>query len=344
MLNLTAKVTIGGRLFTSVASIKITTSIEDFMDSATLVLPQIERGQVKEGDEVSVELGYENLCMNFEFFGKVNEISPASPYEIRCLDPFNDLRKKYLLRSFFRQKVSKIVPELLRGTGYSADVSLIGGNRILNLYAVTNDGYKNLPMTVRKAFQRLAIDHGFICFFEGRRLKVLDRKIEAVSSEIPLYQEGESIIENSLLYNQGNTIKKVTVFSESKGGIPLRGAWVSQKVKDSVLEKTFDISGFSSDGDCIRRAKEISDQLNAPGYTGDFKTFGYPYVRAGQFCAVQMKKEQVPTIQAVMKTEVTFDSGGYRRIITPSSISNDVMESSLIFRFKKLNYFDRVAA
>lgn len=344
MLNLTAKVTINGRVFTAVSSIKVTTSIEDFMDTATLIMPQYERGTFKEGDEVNIQLGYEDLDQQPEFFGKINEIAPASPYEIRCLDPFNELRKKYLLRSFFRQKVSKIIPELLRGTGYSAEISAIGGNRIVTLYAVTNDGFKNLPMTVRKAIQRLAIDHGFICYFEGRRLRVLDRKIEAVTSQIPLYVQGESIIENSLLYNEGNTVKKVTVFSESKGGIPLRGSWVNKKVKDSSIEKTFDISGFSSDGDCIRRAKEISDQLNAPGYTGDFKTFGYPFVRAGQFCAIKMKNEEQPTIQAVKKTEMTFDSGGFRRIITPSSVANDVIANSGLFRFKKLDYFNRVAA
>lgn len=344
MLNLTANIKIGGRVFTSVASVKITTSIEDFMDTATLVLPQVERGEVKEGDEVSVELGYGGVCSNYEFFGSVNEISPASPYEIRCLDPFNDLRKKYLLRSFYRQKVSKIVSELLRGTGYSAEVGLIGGNRILNLYAVTNDGFKNLPMTVRKAFQRLAIDHGFICYFENRKLRMLDRKIESVTSKIPLFVEGDSIIENSLLYNQGNTVKKVTVFSESKGGIPLRGSWISKKVTNSAIEKKFDISGFSSDGDCIRRAKEISDQLNAPGYTGDFKTFGHPFVRAGQFCAIKMKKQEEPIIQAVKKTDVTFDNGGYRRSITPSSLAEDVFSDSPLFSFESLNYFGRMAS
>lgn len=349
MLNLTAKVTINGRIFTAVSSIKVTTSVEDFMDTATLVMPQYERGTFKEGDEVNILLGYEDLDLQSEFFGNINEISPASPYEIRCLDPFNELRKKYLLRSFYHQKVSKIAQELLRGTGYSLDSSLdpsvlIGLNRIITLYAVTNDGYKNLPMTVRKAFQRLAIDNGYICYFEGRRLKLLDRKIESATSQIPLFVQGESIIENSLLYNQGNTVKKVTVFSESKGGIPLRGSWVNNKVKDSSIEKNFDVSGFSSDGDCIRRAKEISDQLNAPGYTGDFKTFGYPFVRAGQFCAIKMKNQEAPTIQAVKKTEMTFDSGGFRRIITPSSIANDVMPSNPLFRYKKLNYFNMVAA
>ena len=346
MLNLTAKIKIGGRVFTSVASVKITTSVEDFMDTATLVLPQVERGQVKENDEVSIELGYENVCMNYEFFGKVSEISPASPYEIRCLDPFNELRRKYLQRNFESQPIHKILLSLLKDTGYSLDVSPLSAARKRNvkLSAVTFDGYKNLPMTVRKAIAKLATDHGYFAYFEGRRLVFNDRNLPLIFSKVPLYKESENIIENSLLYHEGETVKKVTVYSDSKGGIPLRGSWISQKVKNSTIEKKFDVSGFSSDGDCIRRAKELSDQLNAPGYTGDLKTFGYPFVRAGQLCAIQMKTEKQPTIQAVKGTEVSFDSGGYRRRITPTSTTNDVYSSNPFFSFQSLNYFGRVAS
>ncbi len=346
MLNLTANIKIGGRVFTSVASVKITTSIEDFMDTATLVLPQVERGQVKEGDEVSIELGYEDVCVNYEFFGKVNEISPASPYEIRCLDPFNDLRRQYLTHNFNRQKIIKILNHLLRNTGYSADIGLISEGRTAKLYAAVKDSWgKTLPMSIRKAIKNLAQENGFYCFFVNRRLRFLDRNIDIIMpGAIPLFREGNAILEHSLLFSEGNEILDVTVYSDSPGGIPLNGTYRHPKVKNSKIKKTFDVSGFGSDGDCKKRAKEISEQLNAPGYRGDFKTFGHPFVRAGQFCGIKMKGQEKPTIQAVRKTEVTFDTAGYRRVITPFATEKDVIKSAFPYVFKELEYFKRVAA
>lgn len=347
MLNLTANIKIGGRVFTSVASVKITTSIEDFMDTATLVLPQVERGEVKEGDEVSVELGYEGVCRNYEFFGKVNDISPASPYEIRCLDPFNDLRRQKMLRIFYKEPIRKILTQLLKDSGYSlGEVSAIAGARRVNLNSTTWTMKGTHPMSKRKAIRNLALDNGFFCYFKDRRLFFLDRNVDAIlpGDAYPLYQQGINIIENSLLYNEGNTIKKVTVYSDSPGGIPLSSTYISPKVKDSSIEKSFDVSGLNSDGDCYVRAKEISDRLNSPGYTGDLKTFGHPFVRSGQFCGIQMKGQEYPVIQAVKKTEVTFDNGGYRRTVTPSSTPADVFNINKIFRqLKTFDYFGRSA-
>lgn len=347
MLNLTANIKIGGRVFTSVASVKITTSIEDYLDTATLILPKFERGAIKEEDEVEIVLGYEGVCSNYEFFGKVSEISPAPPYEVRCLDPFRDLRRTSLRRGFANTTFSNILKDILSGTDYSlGEVSAVAGSRRINFSNIIRDSYtKPYNMTKRNAIKKLASEHGFFAYFKNRRLYFLHRSSEAVLSgdAFPLFEERVNIIENSLLYHEGDTIKKVTVYSDSPGGIRLEGSYINPKIKNSTIEKKLDVSGFNSDGDCIRRAKEISDQLNAPGYTGDLKTFGHPFVRAGQFCGIKMAEEVAPVIQIVKKTDVTFDQGGYRRVVTPMTTPKDVFDlNKAAKQLKQFNYWGRI--
>lgn len=347
MLNLTAKITIGGRIFTSVASAKITTSLDDYLDTATLILPKFERGAIKEDDEVEITLGYEDVCNNYEFFGRVAEISPAPPYEIRCLDPFRDLRRTSLRRGFIRTPIVNILKEILSGTGYSlGEVSPVAGSQKINFSNIVRDSYsKPYNITKRKAIQNLATDYGFFAYFKNRRLYFLHRSSEAVlaGDAFPLFEERVNIIENSLLYHEGNTIKKVTVYSDSPGGIRLESSYIDPKIKTSTIEKKIDVSGFSNEADCFRRAKELSLQLNAPGYTGDLKTFGHPFVRAGQFCGIKMAEQKFPVIQIVRKTEVTFDQGGYRRIVTPMTTPNDVFDINKIAKqLKEFNYWGRV--
>ncbi|MBN8220683.1 MAG: hypothetical protein J0L53_07145 [Spirochaetes bacterium] len=346
MLNLTAKIKIGGGLFNRVGSVKITTSVDDFMDTATLVLPRGYAELVKEGAEVEIILGYVDKAENYEFFGHVAEVCPSPPYEIRCYCPFNYLRKFKVERWFRPQPAYKIVEHLLKGTGYSPHRGILEeiAKKKDKLYAIAWDGYKNVSVTVRKAIAKLAMENGYFAYFVGRKLHFRDRLTAAGLSRMPLFTEGLDIIDHSLLYHQGNTVRKVTVISDTaKQGRPTKGVFIDRKVKDSTLEKEFVVSGLDDDNSCASRAKEISEQLNAPGYTGDFKTFGAPFVRAGQLCAIKMRGEKSATIQAVRKTEVTFDGGGYRRIITPLATTKDVYSASALLFTESLDYFKRRA-
>lgn len=338
MLNLIAEVKIGGRIFREVGSVKVTTSIDEFMDTATLIIPQSQRGEIKEDDEVEIRLGYEDISKNLEFSGFVKEISPSSPYEIRCVDPFVKLRRKRMPRGFHNERIDKVFKTLLSGTGFTARLSPYSANR-KNGISLGMTGYLGLTRTVHKAIKDLAREQGYFAYFEGKVLHFLPRSSDAVFAwkGFPLFEQGENIIEHSLLYHEGNTIKRTHVYSQSETGIPTHSYYENNQVKGSELEKSYDVSGLTHDNDCYNRAKELSLQLNAPGYTGDLKSFGYPYVRAGQFCGIQMKGQKKPVIQVVSKTDVSFDSGGFRRTVTPTSAPKDVYDLNKIS--KQLNSF-----
>lgn len=349
MYNLIAKVTVGGKVFTNVGSVKITSSVEDFMSTATLIVPQVERGSIQIGDEVNVELGYEGFGLNQEFYGKVREISPASPYEIRCADPFQDLRRVLLQRSFIRQPIDKILKTMLTPLGYTVDCDPLAGLKKsqVSLSNIVTDSYtKPYMITIAKAIQNLALKEGYFAFFGGKRLHFRKRDSELIglltkSNTAALYQYGKNVIENSLLYNEGNSIHKVTVYSQSPGGIYLKGSAENKKAKGKQ-ERAYDFSGFGSDPQCSSRARELIQELNSPGYRGDFKTFGYPYVRAGQFCGLQMEGQKSPVIQVIKKCDVTFDSGGFRRVITPMSTPKEVYDLNKVSKaLEEFNPFAR---
>ena len=93
MFELDVKITIGNYIFTHVNDVRIESSRKSLLDTAVIKLPRkyknnIITSVVKEGDTVSIQLGY-NGKLSTEFAGKVLKIGCNTPVEIQCEDNMN---------------------------------------------------------------------------------------------------------------------------------------------------------------------------------------------------------------------------------------------------------------
>ncbi len=338
MYSLIAKITIAGNPYREVGSVKIKTSIDDHMDTATLIMPQIYRKDIKKNDEVIIELGYEEYGLNAEFYGKVTEVSPQSPNEIHCADLFYDLRQKYVTGQirYSQKTIYEILRHILRGTvAEDAIISRVAKLRRIDFTAChfTSLG-KPFNMTIRAAVQKLANDHGFLAYFSRKKLYFIHHSEAVIAGDAyPEYAEGVNIIESNLQFGAGNVVKKVTVCSEHKVGSYVQASHYLLKglaYKNAPgEERVYYVDGLGDGNACYSRAKELFIQLNSGGYNGNFKTFGHPYVRAGQYCSIKMKDEK-PTVQTIRQTEVTFDTSGFRRDIIPVPVPQAIVDINQI--------------
>lgn len=330
MLSLIAEIKIAGAAFNQVGSVKITTSVDEYMDRATLVIPNAYRKNVKKGDEVSIRLGYDRYGLNQEFFGEVTEIAQQSPFEIRCADPFYNLSTTNLNKQYHGKSLDAILRDILRGTGVTLLVSALAKKTILKSFTTVNVGPKGpYGLTIRATIKKLANEHGFYAFFSERRLRFLHHSEAVLPWEsYPLYEEGKNIIENNLLYGEPKAIKRVKVVSDAGVGSYVHAYYPFSAEKKPGVEKFYYVDGLSDGPACASRAKELYDQLTASGFYGELKTFGYPYVRAGQFCGIKMKSKSLPVIQSIRKTDVTFDRSGFRRVIIPLNTPQKVIDEN----------------
>lgn len=347
MLSLIAEVKLAGAVYNRVASVKITTSLDEFMDTATLIVPQADRKKYKKGDEVEISLGYDRYGLNGEFFGTITEISQQPPFEIRCADKFYELRQKNAKQSYSHKTIKYIIDDVLKGSGVTAIFSDKAKSQKIATFLVYGEGAnKNTYyLTSRAIVQKLANDHGYCAYFFGKKLHFLHRtEMVMPGAEYPLYEEGVNIIQNTLLYGEPDAIKQIKVVSEHRVGSYVYGVYpFSYQVKNKPGEqRSYYVDGLGDGPACTGRAKELYEQLTSSGYYGDFKTFGWPYVRAGQFCGIKLKQNPQPVIQAIRKTEVTFDRGGFRRLIIPMTVPKEVVDKNQLMRkVAALNYLKR---
>lgn len=350
MLSLIAKVKLAGAVYERVASVKIVTSLDEFMDTATLIVPQADRKKYKKGDEVEIQLGYDRYGLNGEFFGTITEISQQPPFEIKCADQFYQLRQGNVHNTYSNQTIDFILRDSLKGSGVTAIISEKAKAQKLASFITwgKNNNNETFNLTRRAVVQKLANDYGYCAYFYGKRLHFLHRtEMVMPGATYPLYEEGKSIISNTLLYGEPDAIKQIKVVSEHRVGSYVYGVYpYSYQIRNRTGEqRAYYVDGLGDGPACTSRAEELYKQLTATGFYGELRTFGHPYVRAGMFCGIKLNSVPQPTIQAIRKTEVTFDRGGFRRLIIPMSVPRDVIDKNeLMRRVAAVNYLLRVGA
>ncbi len=265
MFVLSHKLTIGGKTFPVVKSVKIDSGRLTKSDTATIELPKykgLKKADI-EDSRVTFQAGYKQYGLFTEFEGFVREISEKQPYTLECEDYFYTLRGT-VNKTYKNIYSGAIIKQLCSGTG-------IDTGKIQNGVKIKYKIYYD--RSIRFILQDLAKISGFDCFMRGNKL-VFDKPFkEADTGGIGIFRYGLNIIEDNLAVTDSDFDKIIVISEETDGtGAIYRGtAGKGKKIKKVYIDNL-------SKEDVIERADELLRFLIYKGFRGDFLTFGYPPV------------------------------------------------------------------
>jgi hypothetical protein len=316
MFVLSVEITIGGKVFTRVNSVKIESSVKTLEDKATIILPasarlrkdrdvtDVETAKVFfPGDEVLIKLGYDNILRQ-EFRGYVSKVLPNVPVEVECLDETYLLRKKNLLKSFKEVTLRNLLNFILEGTGISYDGEVP---------SVTFQNFYLKNTTAAAALQKLKDEYGFIIAFTGwKKLFVgLDEKNDSVTVK---YEYGRNVVENDLQFiREEDTRLKAKVINWHKNNTK-----TTVEVGDEDGEqRTLFFYNIDSKEDLKKLAIAELTKLKFTGYDGSITGFLIPVAKVGN--VVEYKDPRFPERAGkylINKVTTTFGTSGARREVT----------------------------
>lgn len=273
------------------------------------------------GDKVSLKSGYayyqngiryENISLIFE--GYITNVTSKKPFTIECEDSMYLLKQvparggQNNLFSGKKYTVEKMLSEMLQGV----DVTV-------NQKTQTNIGDYTLEsnMTVAQVLEDLRKNAHLESFFVGKELRVgflvydeeLALQREAIQKKVFIFQH--NIIEEDLIYKKREdivlsavacSINEVSTGKQTKDG---QGKTKSERLEVLVYNKngelvgikkekgkpfpenkegerrTFYFKDITSADTLIERAKNKLKDYFYTGFTGNFTTFGMPFVKQG---------------------------------------------------------------
>lgn len=315
--------------FESASTINIEKSWRKFTGTAIVELPKGVYYQIgnkmfpiesikelfKTGDLIKIENGY-NRDYNTDFEGYIARIQPTIPVAFHCEDEMYHLKRNNIEIHIEDATVRQILEAAAPGYQIECADEIYGD-------------FSMADTTSAKVFDELKKKAGLYTFFRGKRLVCgLPYSDDKLPTEIPQFEFGQNIIDNSLQYiapedcklkiygksiqNDGSLI----VFDKGdEGGDIDRMNYNYQLTKDELKAIVL---------------KRYDNAKTKGGYSGTVTSFGFPVVEHGQTIRVldpgiYEKRDSEHYVDEV-KIEVSI-SGGYRRT---STVGKFVTEKKLL--------------
>lgn len=300
-------------------SVKVTKSIFEYVNKATIKVPitarikqagkivtaTIETAKViEEGDPVALRLGY-NGSLKDEFKGFVARLNFTSPLEIECEGYSYQLRKKQMAGTMKNTTLLAILKELVKGTDIVIDEKNIPHFPIDKMVMEKKLGTDVLEQIRKTSNQliRFTFDGnrlwGGLAYFQNRgdvkyRLgwNVINdgnlKKRQAKNDQVTVTWKGEM--------KDGT---KVTATSGRKGQVQVKS---SHAITDKAALKQL------ADADVQKQSYD--------GYEGKITGFGSPFCGTGYKCILDDPKYPERGGNYVVQTvEVQYGLGGFRRTV-----------------------------
>jgi hypothetical protein len=320
-VRLNCKITIAGKIFTRVNSVKIEQSVKTLEDKATILLPasarlrkdkqltDVETAKVfNVGDEVVIQLGYDDNLKE-EFRGYVTKINPNIPTEIECMDETFLLRKRNLKQSFKTVTLRQLLDFILKDTGIKYDGEL-PKIEFQNFY------FKNT--TAAAALQKIKDDYGLVIAFTGWK-KLFVGISEKNDNKIVRYFYGgdkANIPEDGTkleFVRSEDTRLKAKVIHYRKNNTK-----IEKEVGDSDGEqRTLYFYNLDNSSDLEKIALRELEKLKFNGYKGSLTGFLVPNVEVGNVVVFEDERFPERTGKYLVNKVVTnFGTSGARREVT----------------------------
>ena len=303
-------ITIGKYSVQTLKEVKITTSVLNLSDTATIEMPgqylntwrRIE-DKVHVGDAVTIRLGYGN-DLETEFTGYLKRISrDNNSLKLECEDALW-LTNKAVADMEYK---SISLKELLTGILAQVDPEMT----VECDYDFTYEKMTVFKSTALDVLKKVHQDTKANIWFEGKTLHV-HPVYQQLKGDKPVIYDTEVNVQSNELKWKDATDKKVMV--EVKFTKP-NGELSKQEYGVSGGEKVTRYVGASSEEDLKKAAENEYNLWNYSGYEGSLTGWLVPVVKAGG--SVRLRdKERPEGVYYVTGVEIEFGQNGAKRKVT----------------------------
>lgn len=311
MYRLSWEITIGKYKIQTLKEVKITTSVLNLCDTATLAFPaqylnmwKTIEDKVKVGDEIVIKLGY-NDDNETEFNGYLKRISrDNNSLVLECEDALYLLNKNVADKEYKAVSIRELLNDILQQVDPEFNLSCD--------YDFTYDKMVVFKSTALDVLKKVHEDTKANIWFEGKTLHIH-----------PVYQQqtgDEPVIYDTEVNVQNNELKWVDK-ADKKVKIE-----ISYKMPSGQLKK----QSFGNDkGETITRYVDTSNESelktiaeneynlwNYSGYEGSLTGWLFPRVKAGGSVRLRDKKRNEDGTYYVTGVEIEFGQNGAKRKVT----------------------------
>lgn len=320
---MTCEVSIGKHKTSSVNYMEVNSSWKELADKAVIRLPYL-KGKIdknalnesladkfKEGDRVTIEMGYEGLDRSYsfeEFSGFVKKISPNIPLEIECEDAVYLLRQVNLEKSWRSTTLKDVVKYIIDQTNAANPEYKIEPHD--SIPDVKFEKFTLDNVNGAEALQKIKEEYGLVAYF--RDLKLFVGLAFTELSDTVKYSMAFNVKSSNLTYKRRDEVKiklkaiailkdnkTIEVEVGSKGG-EMRTRFFYKISDKATLEKI---------------ANQEIDKLRFEGYQGDINTYLVPFVQHSMIADIQDPEfEQKNGKYIVDSVKTVFDKGINRTV------------------------------
>lgn len=309
MYRLNWDIAIGGYKVKTLTEVKITTSVLNLSDTATITMPgqylntwrKIE-DKVHVGDAVTIKLGYDNN-LETEFTGYLKRISrDNNSLVLECEDALWLTNK--MVADMEYKSIS--LKELLTGILAQVDPEMT----VECDYDFTYEKMVVFKSTALDVLKKVHEDTKANIWFEGKTLHVHPVYQQAKGDKPVIYDTEVNVQSNELKWKDA-TDKRVMVevkYIDSDGTLSTKQYGVNggEKVTRYVN---------ATDSDLVKAAENEYNLWNYSGYEGSLTGWLVPVVKAGR--SVRLRdKERPEGVYYVTGVEVEFGRNGAKRKVT----------------------------
>lgn len=314
------KIRIGKYTFTGVNDISIARSIYSLAHTCTLKLPASAvmknstsgstaistADLIRKGDEVSVELNYENYPVIKSFKGFVTSINHAQPLVIECENEAFLLKKKNIHQTFYRINAVDLITRILQGTGIKLSPETKKDNLKLTIDQMQVDN-----QTAAWVLQELKDKYAVHSYFtaEGELYAGLEHGQKGTKVKYDLHKN--VIKTENLKWQKPEDIKILvkTVCHKSDGST------VEAEYGDEDGEvKTIAVYDVTDQKQLLAIAKTEHAKYHQAGFKGDIETLLHPEISHADIAVIRDSVYPERSGDYFVHTvTTTFGTGGCRQ-------------------------------
>lgn len=310
MFRLSWDIKIGDYRVKTLKGLKITTSVLNLADTATIEFPgQYLRNWVKVedkihvGDAVCIRLGYDDR-LETEFTGYLKRISrDNNSLVLECEDALYLLDKSVEDKEYKTVSIRELLTEILHQVDPAFEVSCD--------FDFTYDKMVVFKSTALDVLKKVHEDTKANIWFEGKTLHVHPVYQEQAGEEAVIYDTEINVQSNELKWKDERDRKVMVEVKYVKPNGELRkenyGVDGGAKITKYV--------GVSDEQSLTKSAENEYKLWNYSGYEGSFTGWLVPVVKAGG-CVRLRDKERPEGVYYVTGVEIEFGQSGAKRKVT----------------------------
>lgn len=322
MFALSYNISIGGRKFSGVYEVEIKRSITSLVATAKIKVPStavlkksdgtrlnvLTAQEVKRGDKVEVELGY-NGKLYKEFSGYVSRVNLTQPLVVECEDGGFKLREKSIAKKYKNSTLNAVLTDILAGTKikFSTGGLSVG---IEKLILATETG-GSVPLI--DALQHVLDRYGLVGYFDTDQSLFVGLRQGNKSGTAKLKIGWNTIKDDELKYHNKDEQKvKITAVYVNKLG---KRTEVKVGDKEGATRTVF-LTDVSDETQLKKLATNELEKYKFDGYAGKITAFIQPFAAPGY--VIELKDPQYSVRNGnyyCEGVEVTFGTDGARRKI-----------------------------